>query len=339
MALPGEAPARLFGTTSLRAMRPFTMRSELLRSRIVRTLLGLALGLFLAETGVRAANLRPPTQIIRGTGLRVLDDVPVWGEMLDRENSECPTKHPDRIKVLFLGSSITFGSGVAPDETFTHLVERELNQQRPTPGFCVLNFAQPAFSFEQKMAVGKQAAERYKPALILWESWVEWMDFAMIGDAAYGVSGFALRPDGAVGVAGVPTWLNGWLFRHSRAYEYLALTEGERIWDSDRDKIKSFVDVRLPQVPVLAASVGAKLIILPAPPLHAPFSETAASPPEWHTREVEFGKTNNIPVHPLQNILINEDYLALRDDPCCHYNPAGHAALAPSLTSIILDNL
>lgn len=315
------------------------MRSQLPRSRFGRAILGLTAGLLLVEIAIRVTELQPPTQVIRGHGVREVDGVPIWEQSTDRQNDGCPEQYPERTRVLFLGSSITFGVGVPPEGSFPHLVQRELNKRHPTPGFCVLNYAQPGFSFEQRMVVGKQAAERFRPALILWEGWVDWMDYSMIGNYAYSVTHFKLRPDGAVGIPNVPTWLNGFLFRNSRMYEYLALSKGERRQSTGDEMAREFVETRLPRLPQMAKSLGAKLVIYPASPLHVPFAETAASPPHWNAPVAAFGKANDIPVYPLQNLLINHDHLALRLDPCCHYNAAGHQALAPMMSSIILDNL
>ena len=69
-------------------------------------------------------------------------------------------------------------------------------------GFCILNFAQAGFSFEQKYVIARQEVTRYRPALIMWEDWVEWMDYSLIGDTAYGTTTYHVRPDGFIGVAG-----------------------------------------------------------------------------------------------------------------------------------------
>ena len=293
----------------------------------------------LVELGMRFTGARPPVQLIRGRGLHVLDGVPVWEESPDRQNRGCPGRHPERAEVLLLGSSITYGSGLGADEAFSHLLEEKLNEQQPTPGFCVLNFAQPGFSFEQKYAVAKQEVVRYRPALVLWESWVEWMDYAMIGRYAYGVTGYRLRSDGAVGIRGMPTGLNGFLFRNLRAYEYIALSVGEKGGLSFDDQGRNFAKERLGRVPALASSVGAKLAIYPATPLDRSFAETAASPPAWHDVIAEFGRSNGIPVYPLQQELLAEDPLKLRMDPCCHFNAQGHQVLAPLMARIVFETL
>jgi hypothetical protein len=54
---------------------------------------------------------------------------------------------------------------------------------------------------------------------------------------------------------------------------------------------------------------------------------------------LEFTEARAIPTYPLQRELIAEDYLALRLDPCCHFNAAGHRALVPIMERIVLRHL
>jgi hypothetical protein len=303
-------------------------------------LLGALAGLVLAEIWVRRGGWVPPLQIVRGYGLHSVDGVPVWEEATDRQNRACAEQHPERTRILFFGSSITFGVSLTAQETFTTALETRLNQWRPTPGFCVLNFAQPGFSFEQKYAVARAEVPRYRPALIMWEDWAEWADYRMIGDAAYGTGNLRVRPDGFVGMVGVPDPLNRLLFLHSRLYQYLVLAFGET---EDRPPgphgVVVFANTRLIQVPRLAQSVGAKLVMYLATFLDRPFAEFAASLPDWHAILLDFARTEGIPAYPLQRELLDEDYLALRLDPSGHFNAAGHRALVPIMERIIKEQL
>jgi hypothetical protein len=307
-------------------------------STIATVVFGIFVGVVLTEALFRIIKPRPPVQLVRGYGLHTVDGVPVWEYTNDRYNRACVEQHPERTRILFFGSSITFGSGLTPEETFTTALEARLNQRRPTPGFCVLNFAQAGFSFEQKYVVARKEVARYKPALIMWEDWVEWMDYSMIGEAAYGTTGYFVRPDGFIGMAGVPDAPNRILFLHSRLYEYLTLTLGERV-NRPYDEASIFANSRLIQVPQLAQSAGTKLVLYLAPPLDRPFTETASSLPDWHEVLIDFGQKHGVPVYPLQRELVEHDYLELRMDPCCHYSAAGHEALVPVMERIILEQL
>jgi hypothetical protein len=310
-------------------------------ARVVTTVLvALAVALAIAEAVVRVAKPRPPVQIVRGPRLRLLDGVPVWGHVTDRENRECVEQHPERIRVLFFGTSITFGSGLTAAEAFTAQLQERLNRARPVPGFCVLSFAQPGFAFQQTLAVARVEVARYQPALIMWENWVEWRDFALIGDTAYCIKGLRVRPDGAIGVKGVPDTLNRVLLRRSRLYEYVTLVAGERApLLSEDEYARRFLADRLAQVPELAQSVGARLAFYLAPPLDRPFPELVASPPGWHTELLAFAQARGVPAYLLQQELVDLDYRAVRADICCHYNAAGHRALVPVMERIVLRQL
>jgi len=308
--------------------------------QLTTIVLGLVAGLMITEGLVRWFKPRPRVQMVRGYGLHLVGGVPVWEYSADRYNRECAVQHPERTRVLFFGSSITFGSGLRADETFTTALETALNRFRPTPGFCVMNFAQAGFSFEQKYAVARIEVERYQPALIMWEDWVEWMDYSMVGETAYGTSGYKIRPDGFIGMAGVPDTLNRALLLHSRFYEYLTLALGEGTPRPPGDaEARVFAATRLPRVVQLAQDVHAKLVLYPTPPLDRPFSETAATLPDWHSIIVDFGHAHGVPVYPLQRELIDQDYVRVRQDSCCHYNAEGHRALVPVMQRIILEQL
>jgi hypothetical protein len=202
-----------------------------------------------------------------------------------------------------------------------------------------MNFAQPGFSFEQKLAVARQEVARYKPTLIMWEDWVEWHDYALLGKTAYGIHGMVRRPDGFIGVAGVPDFLNRILFEHSRAYEYLVIAAGERIPVDQDLEAKQFVDERLVKVPELAKSAGSRLALYLAPPLDKPFAQYVAEPPLWHREILRMAKARGLHVYQLQRELEKEDFLQIRQDPCCHYNAEGHKALVPIMKRLVLQEL
>jgi len=141
-------------------------------------------------------------------------------------------------------------------------------------------------------------------------------------------------------MAGVPDALNRRLLLHSRLYEHLTLPAGEQVPRPPVDvEARAFAATRLPRVIELAQDVHAKLVLYPAPPLDHPFADTAASLPDWHAVIVDFGRAHGVPVYPLQRELIDQDYLRVRQDPCCHYNAEGHRALVPVMERIILEQL
>lgn len=307
---------------------------------VALAILGLIAGIAVAETMLRLGKWRPAHQIVRGFGLHSVDGVPVWEQSNDRHHRACVEQHPERIRILFFGSSITFGVSLTAAETFTSALEARLNQLRPSPGFCVLNFAQPGFAFQQKYVVARQEIPRYKPVLVLWEDWVEWPEYVMIGEAAYGKADLLVREDGFIGIQGVPDGLNRVLFGNSRLYEYLTLAIGERAAQTrGPNGIVTFADTQLTKVLALSESVGARLVMFLAPPLDQPFAETAATLPDWHTILLDFAQQHDVPAYVLQRVLANQDYQKLRLDPCCHFNAEGHRALTDVMQRIVLEQL
>jgi hypothetical protein len=277
---------------------------------------------------------RPVAQIVRGHELHLEGGTPVWVESHGREHRACAEEHPEKLRVLLFGSSITFGSGLRSEEAFSAELERRLDAAHPVPGVCVLNFAQPGFAFEQQVAVARVEVARYRPALVLWESWGSGSTgYRMLGDAAFALRRYALTPDGFPRLARVPERANRALFLHSHLYQLVALARAER--DADRDETTEIVRDWLPEAPGLVASAGARLGLYLATPLDRPFAELVASPPSWQTAVLGFARERGIPAFVLQQELAGEDYESIRNDPCCHFNARGHRALVPVFERIV----
>ena len=293
----------------------------------------------LLELYVRIFPWTPRVQVVRKHGLRDLNGAPVWGDET-RTNRECAERHPERTRVAFFGSSITWGSGVQADETFTAGLQAHLNALQPTPGFCVLNFAQPGFQLQQKAAVAQVEIPRYRPALVLWESWSEWRQFRVLGDAAIAVSDFHIRPDGFIGIAGVPDALNRELFLHSRLYQYAVLELGQlnRELPAERDLILGLTPA-LRSVVETTRTGGGKFFVYFAPPLDRPFRESAEAPDQGHAVWADFLREVGVSHLTLARELIARDHVELRFDPCCHFNAAGHRALVDVMARVILEQL
>jgi hypothetical protein len=316
------------------------MRTNSIRGYVAMVLLGALAGFVLVETLMRVVRVTPRTQIVRGHGLHTVDGVPIWEGSTDRQNRTCVEQHPERQRILVFGSSISYGTDLTAEETFTTALQARLNQLGPTPGFCVLNFAQPGFQFEQKNVVAHAEVPRYRPAMILWESWVEWRQLRMIGNTAYSISDYALRPDGLIGISGVPDSLNRVLFLHSRLYEYLALAYGDLArLPAEQENMVTFANTRLPETVRLAQSMGSKLVFYFAPPLDRPFADTSASPTPSNLVLLDYARAHGIPTYFLAQELIDQDYREVRLDPCCHFNAKGHRGLAAVMERIVLEQL
>jgi len=296
---------------------------------------GLFAGFAIGEITVREVKPTPPVQLVPPEGgLRDLDGTPVWGTSHDREHRACVEAHPERVRIFLTGSSITFGVALDEQDVFTSRLERRLNELRPDPGFCVLNFAQPAYGFEQKYAVARAEVPRYRPALVLWEGWPEWGPYRMMGGFAVNVRGLRLRPDGYAGMIGVPDGINHLLFDDSAFYRYADLAIGGR--DRDTEANTLVPEQALDKVLALATSVGGQLVLFPSTRLDRPFAESVDFIDHAY---LDFARQRNVPLYGLARELVNEDYSALRIDPCCHFNAEGHRVLARVFEPIVLGLL
>jgi hypothetical protein len=96
-------------------------------------------------------------------------DEPLRTNRFGMRGPEVERKKPARtFRIVGLGDSHMFGSGVAQDETYTWLLERRLNE-RATDGwrFEVLNFGAPGYSTVMEVATLEHRALAFDPDLVL----------------------------------------------------------------------------------------------------------------------------------------------------------------------------
>ena len=88
-----------------------------------------------------------------------------WG-MRDLERQL--EKPPGVFRIAVLGPSHVMGSGVADADTFTRLLEKELNgSARNGPRFEVLNFGVAAYALTQQLAAFESKVVRFKPDVVV----------------------------------------------------------------------------------------------------------------------------------------------------------------------------
>ena len=222
---------------------------------------------------------------------------------------------------------------MSAQEIFGALLEDRLNALFSEPGFCVLNFAQPGFRFQQNFAVAQREIPRYHPDLVLWGTWdLDGESYTMAGDATYLFRGYALHA-GVPAMFFMPDRVNRWLFERSRLFEYLTLALATR--DPQSDTEESGPEDRLSRVQALARTVGCKLAVFLPVPLDGPIQETAASPRQWQQRVLDAAHKLRIPAYSFARELAGEDYRTIGLDACCHFNAQGHRVLGEILERIV----
>ena len=293
-----------------------------MKPRLKRAL-ALALGPFVAlslcEVGVRAFRPKPRTQVVAPSHTVTvwpLHGTRVWQEPdgAAREAASCEAA----LRVGVFGSSILYGSGVDNDQVWT---------ASPPDGTCLHNYSAPGYGYEAKLARLTEEVDALD--VVVWEHWANDSGrFIWVGERGYNLpQGVPLDQAGNPDAFGLPTDLNQALFRNLRLYEYAALA---RLADSSGSP--SLI-APLDEVRRLA---GDKPLIVVVPPfLHESFVRSTRSPPP-HALGVDlWAEQNDAQVIHLAMLLEDLDYREVRLDPCCHYNPAGHAALAERLVPLL----
>lgn len=85
-----------------------------------------------------------------------------------REDREIPIEKPDGVfRILVIGGSFAFGSGVERDQTFIAVAERELNRTNPGTTFEVINGACPGWGTAHELVYMENQGFRFEPDLLL----------------------------------------------------------------------------------------------------------------------------------------------------------------------------
>jgi lysophospholipase L1-like esterase len=331
-----------------------------LPGRFALVLMGLTLGAGLVELLVRCFPPKLPTQVVprklKHSTLRSVNGIPVWEDPA-RFNSACATD-PARIKVLFLGDSITFGSGVSTDQTFEVLAQKHLNEGSSGPAFCVMNYAQGANGFEQDAAIGAEMIPSLRPDLVLWGMWNETRHYVLVGGSAYNIGplpgspgSFSLNDDGypvTRATAFLPAALNRWLFEYSLFYSVETLRAARIPGDPPRAELVHTVESVVSQVISLAESTGSKLIIFYPPVFDRVIPQSGKGPPwrmrvspdsDWQAAVAALAARHRVRVIRLADSLAGRDPASLILDDGIHFSAEGHREVAPIFERLILDEL
>jgi hypothetical protein len=275
----------------------------------------------------------PRYQVVRHGNAEIenVGGVPVWRDRPGQRawRTQCLGERPESPRIAVFGSSIFNGSGVPPEKVFSTLLQDMIDADVGDKTSCILNFAQAGFSLGQKLALAERHIPEHKPRWVLWEVWAnDAFPYRFLGDSA-----FALR-DAAVDELGYPAagigipWLHRWLFRNSRAYEHLTLSQvPERpsglSWP---DLMRVRVLPGMDRLVELCKTHGCDVLVLPAPSLGRPFAEQHAD--ESYLVIRDWAAERKVHYQLISELLADQDHQAIRLDPCCHYNEAGHRVLA-----------
>jgi hypothetical protein len=327
---------------------------------VITALLGLLATAVAGEVLVRAWTPTPRIQIFRPEGdlkreepriVEVDDGVPTWSfpSAAPRYDLDCPTRHPDALRVVVLGSSIFAGVSVDPTKVFTQQLAQTLF---PGEHVCVMNLAEPAYSFQNQAKVAERYLETLRPDLVVWEIWGNspW-PYKVLDGTAYRFRSLIVGEDGTPNP--LRTWppLHRWLIPRSRLYELAVLSlavEMHPAWI--RRHVATYADGPFTdtlrwvtdelQIPVLAVF---------CPTLDRPFAEQrdARLHPDPKRRDERYIELERVvDALRLPKLHLDARFAELgvqpediRLDPCCHYDEGGQAvlaeAVAPEIRSLL----
>jgi hypothetical protein len=305
---------------------------------------GLGLALLGVELGVREVD-----PLIRVQRVRTSEGVAFHGDggdlywrltrpQQDRVLDGCPAGAAGP-RVLVQGSSILYGSRVAPEEAPGPGLRAAL-AARGVDEPCVVNFSLPASSYATQRALLADQPET-AARVLLWELWQNSRNtFVRTGDVAWNFGPLELGPHGVPDPFGLGA-AAPWLLARSQAYTWISLTRAPRrargvpvqeIW---AEFAPTFVDGALAE----AERRGARLVVASFPGLSEPFSEQLDANARAYGPVLSLLRERGVPVVEMDRALIGQDPVALRADPCCHYNPDGVQVVSGILADAIVPML
>ncbi len=304
---------------------------------VVATGFGIALMLATAELAVRVLNPTPRAQVVRPTPSRVFEQVQgvvVWRakEADDVRNEDCPDRRPDARVIALVGDSIFFGWGgglvVEPQNAATVL--QRLLDIRDGPVWCVLNLSEPGFLPHQQLALLEEQLRERSVHQVFWSVWKNEGRLADFGGGLVQTNGLAVDDLGiptvpGVGLPGVQRALFSW----SRLWQLGVLAAA---FPAERGSgPPRYVSVLNAHRQV--REQGGAFVAVIFPPLGVSFAESevdARLVQVQHDLDQEGVRTLMV-----ASALVDEEVTELRLDLCCHYNPAGHEAVAKALAAMV----
>jgi hypothetical protein len=294
----------------------------------------------LAELAIRVANPRPPVQVISadvrppGSTLRDAGGSPVWYQQGSeaRENEGCRGDQ----HVAVYGTSISWGIQLPHADTFGPRLEQLLAVETGQR-WCVHDYSQPGFAGGNKLARMRETVAGSTPDVVLWELW--WSDpgwYVWMGDDAVQIGGLRLDGEGLPSLVPAPP-LNRFLLGWSKLYRYAVLTTQQVPPEQSHLAWRRWYDEVLPQVEAHARGVGARLGVFMPSRLSTSFEHQADHPNELQRGLFEDLEAREIRWLHLADAFRGQSVEALRIDPCCHLNAAGHAAMAEALLPVVME--
>lgn len=293
--------------------------------------LGAVLAVALGEVAIRVVGPMPRTQVVRqmpGIELTTLGGLPAWDIAIgpDLANADCLARGPERT-VAFVGDSIFVTTpGNTAAEVFTERLQARWDDEGRA--WCAVNVSRPGFTGPLKAAAALAEVAPLGVDLVVYGIWNEDGDPWRLDDAIYELASYARDARGYPRIPWLPApaGVHRALFRHSALWRYavLALGHARPAPEVVRRRQQAPVDAVID----MAAASGAEVWAVQLPRLDVPFATSAATPQTTRAAVRAHAATRGAVPWVLAADLVAYDVEALRLDSCCHYNDAGHEALA-----------
>jgi len=152
------------------------------KKRLLAVALSLGAGLLVAELAVRVVvgvplRERLPLMRVRANPARGWAMVPgeehytyqhrVRVNALGLRGPELEARQPGETRILFLGDSLTYGQGVADDETVPVALERALREREPGRAWSVVNAGNRAYGTAQELGLLDELGAEIQPDVVL----------------------------------------------------------------------------------------------------------------------------------------------------------------------------
>ncbi|SRR5579883_120915 len=274
-------------------------------------------------------------------------------------------KSPGTVRILTTGDAFTSAEGVDTNQSWARLLEADLAAQLPGRKVEVLNFGITGYGPNQYAAIIQEFAPRYKPDLIVVESFVnDYQDAITSNDEFRGSIGFGLPPQNGwysiVTLSNLQTFLSlhvaapvRSLLLHSPsplAYSWGNFAALERDKPDFQATARGIFAERFKQIQTVADQVGAKVVIpmvpasvqvcqpdqLPYYPKSINLSDSTkfdVDLPQRTTQEIASGL--GLRAYDLRPVLRSPSK-CLYQPHNMHWLPEGHQAVATYLSQALL---
>lgn len=311
--------------------------------RVVFGLVALALAVALfagvAEGVVRYLRPPPRVQIIDPSSdkivLSVHDGVPLWHFYQEPglvRDGGCDAD--DSVDVAIVSDSILWVADVESfdEQRLLHHLRNDLTDL----GACVVDVSAAGYVPYQQFEAMKLAQAERGIDLALFVVWKPSGRYRLVGTRWWGL-GTDQMNDAGLPLAPVPmpAFAHAWLLEHSAAWRYVtSAVLPPSLEGVGRDAVDYLAAIDW------ARENGVRLIFVEATSLSKPLSVTAREDAKaagygWVVGVREAAAAAGFPYVRLAEVLADQDVEAIRHDLCCHYNGAGHAAMAEHFVPMV----